>query len=154
MKEYCAHALQEMQGIFDERCAHAEKYWEAPVSAIHFKEEAVEKQEDTRIPVRTVCSVSALGAGAAFLHSPSPPSSEEADCRCSQSPHPSSVQFDGKVSWEAYQGQFELLADVHRWSDGKWALPLVTYLRGQMVEILSHLIPAQRASYRYVVEAL
>ncbi|MPC39385.1 hypothetical protein E2C01_032920 [Portunus trituberculatus] len=64
------------------------------------------------------------------------------------------AEFDGKVPWEAYQAQFELLADVNGWSDGERALQLVTCLRGQTVEVLSHLAPAQRASYRYVVEAL
>ncbi|MPC33228.1 hypothetical protein E2C01_026571 [Portunus trituberculatus] len=41
------------------------------------------------------------------------------------------AEFDGKVPWESYHAQFELL-----------------------VVILSHLTPAQKASYSYVVEAL
>ncbi|MPC30796.1 hypothetical protein E2C01_024065 [Portunus trituberculatus] len=37
MREYCAHALQELRGIVEERCARAkEKQREAPVSAIYF----------------------------------------------------------------------------------------------------------------------
>ncbi|MPC50791.1 hypothetical protein E2C01_044626 [Portunus trituberculatus] len=95
-----------------ERCAHAEeKHREAPISAIHFKEETVEDQENAGALVRAVCSVLVLGGGAAFLCPSSPPSREKGDFRCNRSP-PSPrashkwrmpVEFDDKVPWEAYQ---------------------------------------------------
>ncbi|MPC07888.1 hypothetical protein E2C01_000456 [Portunus trituberculatus] len=57
MKEYCTHALHELHGVVEERCARAEeKHWEAPISVIHFKEEAVEDQEDARAPAVDVLS--------------------------------------------------------------------------------------------------
>ncbi|MPC49672.1 hypothetical protein E2C01_043482 [Portunus trituberculatus] len=39
--------VKELRGIVEERCACAkEKHWEAPISAIHFKEEVVKDPED------------------------------------------------------------------------------------------------------------
>ncbi|KAG7169885.1 putative Zinc knuckle-containing protein 2 [Homarus americanus] len=40
------------------------------------------------------------------------------------------VEFDGKVSWEAYQAQFELLAEQNGWDDKQCAVQLATSLKG------------------------
>ena len=64
------------------------------------------------------------------------------------------AEFDGKVAWEAYQAQFELLARGQEWSSKEMALQLVASLRGPALEILAHLPPAHRASYTRVAGAL
>ncbi|KAG0715491.1 hypothetical protein GWK47_011819 [Chionoecetes opilio] len=64
------------------------------------------------------------------------------------------ADFDGKVPWEAYKAQFEILADAQLWSVEERVLQLVSSLRGAAVEVLGHLTPAQRASYQCVVDAL
>ena len=63
-------------------------------------------------------------------------------------------EFDGKVAWEAYLAQFEMLAAAQAWSDGECAIQLVSSLRGQALEVLAHLTPVQRADYSCVVGAL
>ena len=63
-------------------------------------------------------------------------------------------EFDGKVAWEAYLAQFEMLAAAQGWNDGECALQLVSSLRGQALEVLAHLTPAQRSVYSCVVGAL
>ncbi|XP_045111057.1 uncharacterized protein LOC123504537 [Portunus trituberculatus] len=47
-----------------------------------------------------------------------------------------------------------MLATAQGWNDTEKALQLATALRGQAVEVLGHLSPAQRASYQSVAEAL
>ena len=64
------------------------------------------------------------------------------------------ADFDGKVAWEAYLAQFELLADAQGWSTSERTLQLVSSLRGPALEVLGHLTPAQRLVYASVVEAL
>lgn len=97
---------------------------------------------------------------------PSPPSSPPGQLACErctpqqspQSPRRSvrrkPAEYDGKVAWEAYVAQFEMLATAQGWNDAEKALQLATALRGQAVEVLGHLSPAQRASYQGVAEAL
>ena len=64
------------------------------------------------------------------------------------------AEYDGKVAWEAYSVQFEMLADAQGWDDAERILQLVSSLRGPAVEIMAHLTLSQRASYRCIVEAL
>ena len=64
------------------------------------------------------------------------------------------VEFDGRVAWEAYLAQFELLADAQGWDDAEWALQLVSCWRGPALGVLGHLAPAQRMVHMSVVEAL
>ena len=64
------------------------------------------------------------------------------------------AEFDGKVAWEAYQAQFELLAQGQRWSTEDMALQLVASLRGPALEILGHLPPEHRSSYTRVAGAM
>lgn len=63
-------------------------------------------------------------------------------------------EFDGKVAWEAYLAQFELLADAQGWDSAERALQLVSSLRGSALKVLGHLTPVQRLLYPSVVEAL
>jgi len=63
-------------------------------------------------------------------------------------------EFDGKVAWEAYLAQFELLAGAQGWDDDEKALQLVSSLRGAALEVLAHLTPSQRTVYSNLVGAL
>lgn len=63
-------------------------------------------------------------------------------------------EFDGKVQWEAYFAQFELLAGAQGWDKSECALQLVASLRGAALEVLGHLTSRQRTDYHSVVEAL
>ncbi|MPC47414.1 hypothetical protein E2C01_041159 [Portunus trituberculatus] len=56
-------------------------------------------------------------------------------------------EFDGKVAWEAYLAQFELLANAQAWDEDECALQLVSSLRGAAFEVLAHLTLVQRTSY-------
>ena len=53
------------------------------------------------------------------------------------------AEFDGQVAWEAYQAQFELLAQGQGWSAQEKALQLVASLRGPALEILAHKTESQ-----------
>ena len=64
------------------------------------------------------------------------------------------AEFDGRVAWEAYKAQFELLAQGRGWSSEEMALQLVASLRGPALEILAHLPPAHRSSYEKMAGAL
>ncbi|KAG7176356.1 Circumsporozoite-like 3 [Homarus americanus] len=60
-------------------------------------------------------------------------------------------QVDGKVSWEAYQAQFELLAEQNGWDDKQCAVQLATSLKGAAMEVLSQLIE-ERSNYVSLVK--
>ncbi|MPC48912.1 hypothetical protein E2C01_042698 [Portunus trituberculatus] len=64
------------------------------------------------------------------------------------------AEFGWQVAWEAYQAQFELLAQGQRWSDQEKALQLVASLHGPALEILAHKTASQRSTYTAVSEAL
>ncbi|KAK8393296.1 hypothetical protein O3P69_013367 [Scylla paramamosain] len=64
------------------------------------------------------------------------------------------VEYNGKVTWEAYVAQFEMVASAQGWSEAEKALQLATALRGPAVEVLGHMSQAQRACYGCVAEAL
>lgn len=68
--------------------------------------------------------------------------------------HRKPAEFDGKVAWEAYQAQFELLAQTQGWSRKEMVMQLVASLRGPALGILAHLPPAHRASYTRMAGAL
>ena len=107
-----------------------------------------------------------LGPGQPASLPPSPPSSppgvlvhgtRSPPCSPSASRHSvrrKPAEYDGKVAWEAYVAQFEMLASAQGWSQEEKALQLVTALRGPAVEVLGHLPPSQHASYTSVAEAL
>ena len=47
--------------------------------------------------------------------------------------------FDGKLAWDAYQTQFELLVMMNRWSDAEKAAYLAISLRGPAATVLTNL---------------
>ncbi len=64
------------------------------------------------------------------------------------------AEYNGKVAWEAYVTQFEMLASAQGWSEAEKELQFATALRGPAVEVSGHLPPAQCACYGSVAEAL
>ena len=64
------------------------------------------------------------------------------------------IEYDGKVSWDAYQAQFEAIASRQNWSRAEKAFQLVSVLKGQALEVLEHLTPAQLQYYDSVAGAL
>ena len=47
--------------------------------------------------------------------------------------------FDGKSSWEAYQTQFKLLAELNHWTEQEKATHLAISLRGSALTVLTNL---------------
>ncbi|XP_076033024.1 uncharacterized protein LOC143020485, partial [Oratosquilla oratoria] len=64
------------------------------------------------------------------------------------------MEYDGKVSWDAYQAQCDVVAARHSWSQEEKAFQLVSVLKGQALEVLEHLTPAQLRCYDSVAGAL
>ena len=62
--------------------------------------------------------------------------------------------FDGKCAWDTYGAQFELLADLNKWSDTDKATHLAISLRGAAATVLTNLHPTQRRSYEALTSAL
>uniref|UniRef100_A0A0L8FGB1 CCHC-type domain-containing protein n=1 Tax=Octopus bimaculoides TaxID=37653 RepID=A0A0L8FGB1_OCTBM len=63
-------------------------------------------------------------------------------------------EFDGKVSWEVYWIQFEMLADHNDWDEGQSAVQLATSLKGPALEVLGQLLKADRNRYSALAEVL
>ena len=63
-------------------------------------------------------------------------------------------EYDGRVPWDAYHAQFEILAEAQAWDSRGRAVQLVSSLKGVAVEVLSQLTLLQRTSYDCVVAAL
>ncbi|XP_045124135.1 uncharacterized protein LOC123512044 [Portunus trituberculatus] len=64
------------------------------------------------------------------------------------------AEYDGKVAWESYAAQFDLLAAAQGWDQAEKALQLATALSGPAIEVFGHLPPMQRASFPDIAEAL
>ena len=64
------------------------------------------------------------------------------------------TEYDGKVSFDAYQAQYEVIARRQRWTQEEKAFQLVSVLKGQALEVLKHLTPAQLWCYDSVAGAL
>ena len=62
--------------------------------------------------------------------------------------------FDGKVPWDAYRTQFEMLAAVNRWTVAQKATHLAVNLRGSALVILTNLSEASRRDYATLTAAL
>ena len=62
--------------------------------------------------------------------------------------------FDGKSAWDVYRAQFELLADMNRWSDAEKATHLAISLRGAASTVLTNLHTTQRQNYEALTAAL
>jgi len=67
-------------------------------------------------------------------------------------PRPS--PFDGKCTWDTYRAQFELLADLNKWSDADKAAHLAINLRVAAATVLANLPPLQQRSYEAHTAAL
>ncbi|CAI9727411.1 arsenite methyltransferase-like [Octopus vulgaris] len=63
-------------------------------------------------------------------------------------------EFDGKVSWEAYRIQFEMLSDQNDWDEGQRAVQLPTSLKGPALEVLGQLSEVDTGPYLALVEVL
>ncbi|XP_045101316.1 uncharacterized protein LOC123498216 [Portunus trituberculatus] len=64
------------------------------------------------------------------------------------------AEYEGKVAWESYAAQFDLLAAAQGWDQTEKAMQLATALRGPAIEVFGHLPPTQRASFPDIAEAL
>ena len=62
--------------------------------------------------------------------------------------------FDGKVPWEAYHAQFEILAKLCGWTDEEKAAQLSTSLTGSALEVLTKLDDDERHDYEQLVAVL
>ncbi len=49
--------------------------------------------------------------------------------------------FDGKTTWDAYRMQFDMLAEINRWSQSEKAAYLAISLRGPAATVLTNLPP-------------
>ena len=56
--------------------------------------------------------------------------------------------LDRKTAWDAYHTQFELLAQLNRWSTTEKAAMLAISLRGAAVTVLTNLPAEKRDSYQ------
>ena len=62
--------------------------------------------------------------------------------------------FDGKSSWEAYQTQFRLLAELNHWTEQEKAAHLAISLRGSALTVLTNLPEEQRNNFSALSAAL
>ncbi|XP_069986319.1 uncharacterized protein [Penaeus vannamei] len=124
---------REMQACREEISALQLALKEQSTTMDRLQERKMEPPEEERLP-KDVCS------------DPASPH----DCQRWRKPS----EFDGKVAWEAYLAQFELLAGAQGWDDNEKALQLVSGLRGVALEVLAHLTSQQRTVYSHVVGAL
>ena len=76
--------------------------------------------------------------------------------------HPESISrpvqkpptFDGRSSCEAYVTQFEIVADLNRWSIEEKAAFLAASLKGQATTVLSNMSPDDHIQYPTLITAL
>lgn len=62
--------------------------------------------------------------------------------------------FGGDAPWDAYKLQFEMLAEINKWSDEEKASFLAISLRGPALTVLTNLPPEGRRTYTVLVAAL
>jgi hypothetical protein len=62
--------------------------------------------------------------------------------------------FDGRIPWDSYRTQFEIIAGINRWSEGEKAAFLASSLKGHALTVLSNLSPEHRNHYPSLVAAL
>lgn len=62
--------------------------------------------------------------------------------------------FDGKSSFGDFRVQFEIVAKMNGWSQGRCAMEMAASLRDQAVSVLTLLDPDMRGDYRALVDAL
>ena len=69
-------------------------------------------------------------------------------------PQPRPSPFDGKMPWDVYHTQFELLAQLNGWSDKEKAAHLAVNLREDAATVLTNLPVAKRQDYAALKSAL
>ena len=62
--------------------------------------------------------------------------------------------FSGDTPWDAYKLQFEMLAEINKWSEDEKASFLAISLRGPALTVLTNLPPEGRRTYTVLVAAL
>ena len=62
--------------------------------------------------------------------------------------------YDGRSAWDAYRTQFEMLAEMNRWSNKEKATYLAVSLRGSALTVLSNLPIDSRCDYEALATAL
>ena len=82
------------------------------------------------------------------------PSTPSSTLRETSRPTQRPTTFDGKMSWDAYKTQFEIVAETNGWNNEEKAAFLATSLQGQAVTVLNCLSQANRRDYDALVQAL
>jgi hypothetical protein len=62
--------------------------------------------------------------------------------------------FDGRIPWDSYHTQFEIVADINQWTEGEKAAFLASSLKGHALTVLSNLSSEHRSHYPSLVAAL
>ena len=62
--------------------------------------------------------------------------------------------YDGRSPWDAYKTQFEMLADLNRWTDTEKATFLAINLKGAALSVLGNLPQRSRSDYAALTAAL
>ena len=70
--------------------------------------------------------------------------------RARQRPSP----FDGKIPWDVYHTQFELLAQLNKWNQGEKAAHLAVSLRDEAATVLTNFPAANHQDYEALTSAL
>ena len=68
--------------------------------------------------------------------------------------HQKIPRFDGRVEWEAYRAQFEILAHANGWDDEEKAYFLSTSLDGPAMALLANISETDRINYNRLTTAL
>ena len=71
-----------------------------------------------------------------------------------QKPVQPSPKFSGKTSWEVFQAQFNIAAEMNGWQDDDKAVFLATALEGRAAMVLGSLSDKERRDYNKLVTAL
>ena len=64
------------------------------------------------------------------------------------------MPLDGKVLWDSYKMQFEMLSYMNQWEEPEKSAYLAISLRGPAMGVLSNLTPEQRRDYKALSTAL
>ena len=62
--------------------------------------------------------------------------------------------YKGESLWESYLAQFEIIAELNKWSEEQKATRLATISKGPKLNILGNLPPDRRQDYKALVAAL
>ncbi|XP_028419213.1 uncharacterized protein LOC114544926 [Dendronephthya gigantea] len=71
-----------------------------------------------------------------------------------QKPIQTAPKFDGDSSWEVFQAQFDIAAEINGWNEDDKAVFLATALVGKAALVLSNLSDRERRDYRTLVSTL